>query len=364
MKECPKVFISHSSQNIEIVQHFCSALTSIGIDAENVFCSSISGQGVNNGQKLNDAIFAAIESSDLLIYFISYDFINSPYCVEELGVGWYRAQKGEAECYFLLIPDVAFSEIGGFVNSKIDKFTLIAETHKTDFGVLLENICEKYNLAMPKHSTFLNIERVFFDAVRVPVEQKQKERDQQKQNQLKNNAREKVLSERIASLETEIKINRDRKSQEAELCKNEMLKVEQETIRKRFSYLGFGEGISKEAYKSLYKEFFLSMAARYIELEKVFSKEDPEMEMLLACIFSHEGELDEAYRHLVKYVSLDDSSIYPSFFKNVEINKDNDMSEIVSILEERAKKERPGIVLDSYKKTIAALKNRQSKIRS
>lgn len=362
MKEFPKVFISHSSQNIEIVQHFCSALTSIGIDAQNVFCSSISGQGVNNGQKLNDAIFTAIESSDLLIYFISYDFINSPYCVEELGVGWYRAQKGEVECYFLLIPDVAFSEIGGFINSKIDKFTLIAETHKADFGVLLENICEKYSLAMPEHSTFLNIERIFFDAVRGPVEHAQNKREEQKQDQLQSNAREKVLSERITSLEEMLKLNQDRKKQEIEDAKIEKLKIEQESIRQRFRYLGFRNGISKEAYKSLYKEFFLSMAERYIELDNLFHREDPEMEMLLACIFSHEGEHDEAYEHLVKYVSLYNTGIYPSFFENVEITKDNDMSEIVSILEERAKKERPGVVLDSYKETIAALKNRQSKI--
>ena len=364
MKEFPKVFISHSSQNIEIVQHFCSALTSIGIDAQNVFCSSISGQGVNNGQKLNDAIFTAIESSDLLIYFISYDFINSPYCVEELGVGWYCSQKGEADCYYLLIPDVAFSEIGGFINSKIDKFTVIGEEHKTDFGLLLENVCEKFNLAMPKHSAFLNIERVFFDAVRGPIEQARQIREENKQTEAQKAAREKNLSEKIAALEEQIRLNHNRTMQEAAARKNEKLEEEQDSIIERFMYLGFGTGITRETYRSLYKEFLLSMAARYIELENILHQNNPHMELLLACIFSHEGRFDEAYQHLIKHVSYVKGSLYPNFFENIEIDKNNDISEILTILEERVKKERPGVVLDSYKKTIAALKNRQSKIRS
>jgi len=356
MKDCPKVFISHSSQNIEIVQHFCSALTSIGIDAENVFCSSISGQGVNNGQKLNDAIFAAIESSDLLIYFISYDFINSPYCVEELGVGWYRSQKGESDCYYLLIPDVSFSDISGFINSKIDKFTVISGEHKSDFGLLLENICEKRSLPMPRLSTFLNVERVFFDAVRVPVEQAQRAREIHRHNEIQKAEQEKKLYEHISALENQINETKIARKKEARLTENEKLLLELKTIKERFMYLGFGTGITKEAYNGLYKEFLLSMAERYIELENMFPQENPEMELLLACIFSHEGKLDEAYHHLINHVFFTDGSLYPNFFENIEIDKNNDMSELLSILENRIKTGRPGVVMDLYKYTLDTLK--------
>jgi len=362
MKENPSVFISHSSQNIEIVQHFCAAIKAMGVEGDSIFCSSIPGQGVNNGQKLNDTIFNSINECDLLVYFISYDFINSPYCIEELGIGWYRSQKKEADCFYLLIPDISFSEIGGFVNSKIDKFTVIDDEHKDDFGLLLENICEKLELAMPKHSVFLNIEKVFFDSVRVPVDDAGKRRGEKQLAENAKNVREKDLCAKIASLESQLSSCNTKLIQETERQKKDTLRIEFDTIRKRFDYLGFGCGIKRSVYDSLYKEFLLSMAERYMELEKVFLERDPDMELLLACIFSHEDKLDEAYQHLINYVSYSKDGIYPDFFENVVIDKKNDMHEIIDILENKAKKERLGVTLDAYRKTIRVLKERAKQL--
>lgn len=365
MKEYPGVFISHSSQNIEIVQHFCTAIKAMGVEGDSIFCSSIPGQGVNNGQKLNDTIFNSINECDLLVYFISYDFINSPYCIEELGIGWYRSQKKESDCFYLLVPDISFSEIGGFVNSQIDKFTVIDDDHKDDFGLLLENICEKLELAMPKHSAFLNIEKVFFDSVRMPIEAACKSREENKHDEEKMLTRESVLYKEKMALEEKLAASNKQLIQEREKQKNDALRIEFQTIKNRFVYLGYGGGITKAEYDSLYKEFLLSMAARYVDLEKIFKEEDPDMEMLLACIYSHEGKPDVAYQHLVNYISYESGIIYPRDLKNVEIDRKNDMHEIISILEHKAQKERPGVTLDAYNETITALKERakQSKRR-
>lgn len=358
MKENPSVFISHSSQNIEIVQHFCTAIKAMGVEGDSIFCSSIPGQGVNNGQKLNDTIFNSINECDLLVYFISYDFINSSYCIEELGIGWYRSQKKEADCFYLLIPDISFSEIGGFVNSRIDKFTVIDDNHKDDFGLLLENICEKLELAMPKHSTFLNIEKVFFDSVHVPIEDTCNTRAKRKLEEEARAEKEKKLLEKISSLESQVSACNAKLEQEKESQKKNNERVEFRTIKDMFLRAAYSGGISKEGYNSTYKDFWLRMADRYMQLEAVFCEKDSDMEMLLACIFSHEGRIDEAYQHLVKHVACHIGSIYPDFYENVEIDNRNDMHEIIGILEDKAKKERPGIVLDSYNKTIDALKKR------
>lgn len=359
------IFISHSSRNIEIVEHFCAALCSLGINKDSIFCSSIPGQGVNNGQKLNDGIHNAIASSGLLIYFISYDFIHSAYCMEELGIGWYISQQQQVDCYYLLIPDIAFSEIEGFVNSNIDKFTVVSAEHKDDFGLLLENICEKTGIAIPKHSALLNIEKVFYDAIHASLANTIARRKELQLLAEKQTMRENDLNDKISELEAQIE------KYEAYLLKYEAreeaiqkhqerreLYAEFSAIRSRFHILGVLDGISKTAYESMKnKEFFLSMAYRYIELENIFGEHNPQMELLLACIFSHEGLTKEAYSHLIEYVKYNNHNIFPSYFRHINVSADNDMHEIIEILEEKTKEHRMGVVLDSYKETICTLKN-------
>ena len=105
------IFISHSSVNKEIAEHLSAYLIRVGVKEKNIFCSSIMGQGVGNGEKLNAAIGKAIRKSKLIIYLLSHDFINSSYCMEELGVGWYLAQYHKAMCFYLVLPDISLSEL-------------------------------------------------------------------------------------------------------------------------------------------------------------------------------------------------------------------------------------------------------------
>lgn len=356
------IFISHSSSNVEIVQHFCTALNSIGIEAQKIFCSSIPGQGVENGQKLNEKIFDALTSSKLLIYFISDAFIKSPYCMEELGVGWYLAESKKAECFLLRIPDVNWDEIGGFVNSNIDKITVLDENHKDDFGVLLEQILEKLDMPTPKHSVFLNIERVFWNSVSTLIKNAILSRNNKSQQEKERLAREKAQANRISSLEEKLKECRIKLNQKEELSEEKKLRIEFDTIIERFAFLGYGEGISNAIYKTLYKDFLFSMIYRYIELEKKFCAKKDCMEILAASVFSHEGMLSEAYEHLIKYVQYCQTGIYPDFYRNVGISKDNDMHEIIELLEEKSRHCRPGVVLDAYQKTINSLKERKQKL--
>lgn len=83
-----KLFISHSSKNKVIANHFISYLEHIGLKRNNVFCSSSISQGAKNGEELNSRIDKAIKDSYLIIYLISRDFLKSSYCIEELWVGW------------------------------------------------------------------------------------------------------------------------------------------------------------------------------------------------------------------------------------------------------------------------------------
>ena len=118
------IFISHSSENKEIALQFSAFLAGLGFPRENIFCSSIIGQGIQGNEELNKKISESIKKSKAIIFLISDDFLKSSYCMEELGVGWYLSQNKKANCFYFVLPDIKLDEVKGFVNSKIKSFYL------------------------------------------------------------------------------------------------------------------------------------------------------------------------------------------------------------------------------------------------
>jgi len=355
------IFISHSSENKEIAEQLCAFITRLGIKESRIFCSSIIGQGVNNGEKLNDAISVSINKSQVIVYIISRDFIESSYCMEELGIGWYLSQFKKASCFYLILPDIDLSELKGFVNSKIDKFSFIDESHGGDLGLFVENLCDKFKGRLPKHSVLINAENTFFSATKTSIvsiieksENIKKERDE-KEKEIETLQKEiKRLKENLDTLNKRIQVNHEEKN-------NELLKRELKTICERFCYLGFGKGISQKIFDSIYKDFWMDMVNRYLELQKILGEKNGKMAMLLATIYSANGDFDEAYEQLKVYVQYEETQIYPDFCKNIKIDDKNDMSEIIEILQEKIKHEHKGVVQDSYKETVEHLLERKNR---
>ena len=82
-----KIFISHSSKD-DIVPLFVDYLISIGIPNKNIFCSSLEGNGVKNGERINDTIRSELQNASMVIYLITSNFLKSTYCTQELGASW------------------------------------------------------------------------------------------------------------------------------------------------------------------------------------------------------------------------------------------------------------------------------------
>ncbi len=360
------IFISHSSVNKEIAEQLCSFLVRLGISEEKIFCSSIIGQGVNNGEKLNDAIGKAISRSKLLVYIISRDFLESSYCMEELGAGWYLSQQKKASCFYLIVPDIDLSDLKGFVNSKIDKFSFIDENHKEDLGLFAENICKVLKIKLPKHSVMANIESTFFSATKSLIAATVERSENLKQEQEEKLKEVEVLKEEIERLKETIENFKERLHANYEERKKELLEKEFETINERFIYLGFRQGITPKIYKSLSKGFWFDMVNRYLELQKELNVEysilNYDMALLLATIYSANGDIEEAYKQLKLYVKYENCGIYEDFYENVQISPSNDMSDIIKILEEKIKNEPKGITQDAYKRTLSHLLDRKAKM--
>lgn len=116
-----KVFISHSSKD-KFVKSFIDFLTSLGVNPNDIFCSSLEGQGVKNGTRINVSVRKEFNASDLKVYLISHNFLESTYCVQELGALW---SLGDDKPHFIFkFEDVNDSDIKGFVDSSY-KYNLV-----------------------------------------------------------------------------------------------------------------------------------------------------------------------------------------------------------------------------------------------
>ena len=341
---CRNVFISHSSENKEIAEQLSAYIERLGVRSDNIFCSSVISQGVNNGEKLGTAISEAISKSKVLIFLLSNDFIHSTYCMQELGVGWHLSEEGKAKCFCLVLPDITLAEVKGFVNSKIFKFTFIDGTHRSELS---------------------HYENIFYSAIdsmlATLIEKKtKKEMEEKAKDSLVSSLEEKLSTKNAAINKLKERLESTIRDQ-----KEELLFCELKTIEKRFIYLGFRRSISREQYHSFSKQFWFDLVNRYEELmdELHLQAQDKSMELLLACIYAAENMEEKAYLHLKNYVSLEDSLIYYNDLSNFFEGYNGSMREVIDILENKIKKEKEGIVKDSYIELKRDLEKREEMIR-
>lgn len=107
-----KIFISHSSKDIEYVKSFVENILMLGLEipAERIFCSGIEGQGVKSGQYIPDRLRDEIKVTTLALLFISKDYKASEICLNEVGAAWVSLKK--EKIIPILLPNTNFKELG------------------------------------------------------------------------------------------------------------------------------------------------------------------------------------------------------------------------------------------------------------
>lgn len=345
-----KVFISHSTANKNIAEQLSSHIEKLGINSNSIFCSSIIGQGVNGDEKLNEKIFHSLAKAKILVYLLSYDFLNSSYCMEELGVGWFLSQKRKAHCFYLVLPDVELTDLHGFVNSKIDKFLFLDEAHKDDMSIFSEGVCRVMRKRLPAHSKLSNYEHTFFSATRSSYDKIKEKKDERIAKQIKSANAIALLEQQLKNKENEIERLSNKIKENNERSKREQLEYELEIISNRFCYLGFHAGVSKKTYNALSKNFWFDMINRVREIEQQLGKEidDVYLLLLMATVYSANGDMDNAYKNIKKYVRHSTSVLSVYTLENFLPYYSGSMQDVIDILGEKIEKTPEGICQDSY----------------
>jgi len=122
------IFISHSHMDEDLAGNFVDLLnTGLGIFPKDIFCSSTVGLGIPTGKNIIDFIKKKMGKSKIVIMLISKNFMDSPFCQNELGVVVFMG----IDRFPILIPPVTHIEV---VNKTMltDRFSTIQKRGDLD----------------------------------------------------------------------------------------------------------------------------------------------------------------------------------------------------------------------------------------
>ena len=128
---CKKIFISHASKDKEIVDSFVTLLTRGGrIAQDDIFCTSIDGMKITNGEDIRKHIQENVNYADFAILLISKNYKESEVCLNEMGAVWAIDKKVKAYVF----PDLQEEKVGWLINNnaaeKLNNPTALASLYE------------------------------------------------------------------------------------------------------------------------------------------------------------------------------------------------------------------------------------------
>lgn len=140
-----KIFISHSSKDIEYVRKIVVFFEDINIPEDGIFCSSIPEYGIPGGKKIYEFLREQFENYNLHVVFVLSDnYYESVASMNEMGAAWVLRN----EYTTILLPGFNFSQIKGVLDpteiaTKLDDHTDVVYAR---LGELKDKVISEFNL--------------------------------------------------------------------------------------------------------------------------------------------------------------------------------------------------------------------------
>lgn len=162
-----KIFISHSSEDKELVLMFVNLLThGFHIDNNEIFCTSMDNS-LKVGEDFIVSIKENLKESEIVLFLITPNYIASKFCIMEMGAAW--AFKNNIVP--IIVPPLDYNVLNDTPMKTIQGMILNDEQeifNRLYFNKLVENqIITRLNF-MQEHELFENIKR-FTDNVKTYV---------------------------------------------------------------------------------------------------------------------------------------------------------------------------------------------------
>lgn len=110
-----RIFISHSSDDIDYVRPFVEFLESLGLNRQTMFCSSVDGYKIPIGHNIYEYLKTEFTDKNILVLMIMSDnYYRSKPCLNEMGATWVMSK----EYLTILIKGFDFKQIEGAVDPR------------------------------------------------------------------------------------------------------------------------------------------------------------------------------------------------------------------------------------------------------
>lgn len=139
------VFISHSSNDKEYTKAFVDLLFNIGLNEDDIVCSSYPGVGIPLREKVYDWLVNKFQECDLhVFFFLSKNYYQSAASLNEMGAAWAMKQKWDG----IVLPGFSFSDISGCIDSTQIGINFDGDIDelKHRLGELKDDIVEEFGL--------------------------------------------------------------------------------------------------------------------------------------------------------------------------------------------------------------------------
>ena len=106
----PKIFISHSSKDKELISSFIEniLILGLGLNKDDIAFTSHEIYGVKPGDKINQYIKDNIASAEVVLFMISNNYKESEVCLNEMGATWAL----DKSFISVLLPYAGFEKLG------------------------------------------------------------------------------------------------------------------------------------------------------------------------------------------------------------------------------------------------------------
>lgn len=122
----PLLFISHSSEEVAFVESLVSLLQKLGFNKTNLFCSSIEGYGIDEGEDIYETLRAKFTETKIYVVFVlSENYYKSPACLNEMGATWVI----QSEYTTIVMPGFDIPDIKGAINPRKMAIVLNDDRH-------------------------------------------------------------------------------------------------------------------------------------------------------------------------------------------------------------------------------------------
>lgn len=111
-----RVFISHSSKDKDLLTEFVDEILidGIGLKSSEIYCTSIEGLGIRNGEDMRKHIQDNISQCDYVFIILSENYKNSEICLNEMGAVWALNKTVK----LFTIPPVSYDSLGWLMEVK------------------------------------------------------------------------------------------------------------------------------------------------------------------------------------------------------------------------------------------------------